>query len=381
MKAPPPAARPAPRDRRRPARVTSHAECHRGRRGRVVHPGDNGRSLEQECELRVAGIERRRRAIENLDGLGEAMSAAEREPQHQGCFGCCAGIQRGVHGQLQVLGPVGEPSVRFGHSEVEQQCRPVAGGGGSASARPRKMASDSERPASPPRGRPRPAARRPSCRRPAHTRAGAGRRARARRPVRRAARRRGGGLARARRGRAPSRCRRERADARTSAAGRVRRFPRPPADRPPRLPRAPRDQRVALLGEGRFARVLRALVRADRHAPATVAAGGRPNDRRLHSASDASLAHRLHELAYEEWRPLRYAHAGLDDGRIRSRIELRLQELGDGGDGEGRETDHLGRGISRHDPSSSAPAAASRGRVAATRATSSSSSRVSRKAR
>ena len=55
------------------------------------------------------------------------MTAAEREPQHHGCFGSCRGVRRGVHGQLQVLGPVGESSVRLGHSEVEQQCRPLAG--------------------------------------------------------------------------------------------------------------------------------------------------------------------------------------------------------------------------------------------------------------
>ena len=136
-----------------------------------------------------------------------------------------------------------------------------------------------ERPASPPRTRPRPAARRPSHRRQARLPAGARRRARTRPLARRAARRRGGGLARARRGRAPSRSRHGRSDARTSAAGRTRGFPRSPADRPPRLPLALRGPRAALLGEGRFARVPPALARAARHAPATVAAGGRPNDR------------------------------------------------------------------------------------------------------
>src|SRR6266496_1021948 len=136
-----------------------------------------------------------------------------------------------------------------------------------------------ERPASPPRTRPRPATRRPSHRRQARSPAGAGRRARTRPLARRAARRPGGGLAHARRGGAPSRSRHGRSDARTSAAGRTRGFPRSPADRPPRLPLALEGPRVALLGEGRFARGPRALVRAARHAPATVAPGDRPHDR------------------------------------------------------------------------------------------------------
>ena len=102
------------------------AEGHRGCGRGVVHPGDDGRGLELERELGVVRIERRRCAIENLDRLREALSAAERERQHHRCLGGCRGVRRGVHGLLQVLGPVGEPGARLGHSEVEQQCRPVA---------------------------------------------------------------------------------------------------------------------------------------------------------------------------------------------------------------------------------------------------------------
>ena len=61
-----------------------------------------------------------------VDRLREALSAAEREPEHQGCLGGCRGVRGGVDGLLQVLGPVGEPGAGLGHAEVEQQCRPVA---------------------------------------------------------------------------------------------------------------------------------------------------------------------------------------------------------------------------------------------------------------
>ena len=74
----------------------------------------------------VARIERRRGAIENLDRLREALGAAERVRQHHRCLGGCRGVRRGVHGLLQVLGPAGEPGARLGHSELEQQSRPVA---------------------------------------------------------------------------------------------------------------------------------------------------------------------------------------------------------------------------------------------------------------
>ena len=102
------------------------AEGHRRCGRRVVQPGDDGRGLELERELGVGGIERRRGAIEHLDRLREALSAAQRERQHERCLGGCRGVRRGVDGLLQVLGPVGEPGAGLGHSEVEQQRRPVA---------------------------------------------------------------------------------------------------------------------------------------------------------------------------------------------------------------------------------------------------------------
>jgi hypothetical protein len=69
---------------------------------------------------------------------------------------------------------------------------------------------------------------------------------------------------------------------------------------------------------------------------------------RLCSASDASLAQRLRELTHQERRPARYAQAGIDDVRIRSPTEPRLQELGNGGSRQRRETDHIGGAIGRH---------------------------------
>jgi hypothetical protein len=99
---------------------------HRGCGRRVVHPGDHGRRLEQEPQLGVVGIERRRCAIEHLDRLREATGAAEREPEHHGCLGGGGGVRGGVDRLLQVVRPVGDPDAGIGHAEVEQQCGPVA---------------------------------------------------------------------------------------------------------------------------------------------------------------------------------------------------------------------------------------------------------------
>ena len=104
-------------------RVTSKG--HRGCGRRVDHPGEDSLSLELERELRVAGIERQRGTIENLDRLREALGAEKRERQHPGRLGGGGDVRRDVHGPLQVLGPAGEPGERLGHSELQQQSRLV----------------------------------------------------------------------------------------------------------------------------------------------------------------------------------------------------------------------------------------------------------------
>ena len=73
----------------------------------------------------MARTHRRRRTIENLDRLGEALSATEREPQHHSCLGGTGSVRRGVHGPLQMFGPVGEPGARLGHSELQEHSRQV----------------------------------------------------------------------------------------------------------------------------------------------------------------------------------------------------------------------------------------------------------------
>ena len=50
---------------------------------------------------------------------------------------------------------------------------------------------------------------------------------------------------------------------------------------------------------------------------------------RLRGRGDASFAQRIHELAHQERRPARRAQAGVDEDRIRSAAEPRLDELGD----------------------------------------------------
>jgi hypothetical protein len=55
------------------------------------------------------------------------LGAAERKPEHEGVHTGYFGVRGGVDGLLQVLGPVGQPSARLGHSEVEQQGRAVVG--------------------------------------------------------------------------------------------------------------------------------------------------------------------------------------------------------------------------------------------------------------
>ncbi len=70
--------------------------------------------------------------------------------------------------------------------------------------------------------------------------------------------------------------------------------------------------------------------------------------RRLRGRSDPSFAQRVHEYPHEERRPSRCAQAGIDEDRIRSPTEPRLQELGNGGSRQRRETDHFSGGIRRH---------------------------------
>ena len=346
-----PAARVAPPDRR--AARSRNVSRRRATEGAVAGSfiaGTTAAASSRSASSEWPRVERRRRAIENLDRLREALSAAEREPEHHRCFGGCRGVRRGVHGLLQVLGPVGEPGARLGHSEVEQQCRPVARrrwfGERSAqedglrlgSALLPRRAGGLDQPLDD----------------PAIGGGLAGQQvlgdARVTRPVaRRAARRHGGGLARALRWRAPSRCRRGRSDARTSAAGRARGSPRSPADRPPRLPRALRGPRVAPLGAGRSARGPPALARAARHAPAADGAGGEPSDRPFRTALpmppslSASTSSRTRNGVPRVTRRQVSTTAGSG-----AATEPRLQELGNGGSRQRRETDHIGGGIGRH---------------------------------
>ena len=284
------AAQVAPRDRS--AARSRNVSRRRATEGAVTGSfmrGDDGRGLELERELGVTGIERRRRAIENLDRLRVALGAAERVRQHHRC------ARRQPRRPAQRRRPAAsarasrEPGARLGHSEVEQQRRPVARRRrlGERAAQEDRLRLGSAL-LSRPRGRPRPAARRPSGRRRARWPAGARRRAPQRPVARRAAGRHGGGLARARRWRAPSRSRRGRADGRTSAAGRARGCPRSPAGRPHRLPRALRGPRVAPPAAGRSARGSPALARAAR-----ACSGSRASRRRTerptvsYTASDA----------------------------------------------------------------------------------------------
>jgi hypothetical protein len=64
--------------------------------------------------------------------------------------------------------------------------------------------------------------------------------------------------------------------------------------------------------------------------------------------SDASFAERFHEHAQQERRPARRAHAGIDEDRICSPTEPRLQDPGNGGARQRRETDHISGGIGRN---------------------------------
>ena len=190
-------------------------------------------------------------------------------PSTRACHAGCFGVRGGVDGLLQVLGPVGEPGARLGHSEVEQQCRPVV--------RRRRLGERSAQEDGLRLGSallPRRAGRLDQ---PLDDPGVAGGLAdeqmlgdalvRARLLGEQLARH-GGGPARAPRWRAPSRSRCGRSDGRTSAAGRARGSPRSPAGRLHRLPRALRGPRVAPLGEGRSARGSPARARAARHAPA-----------------------------------------------------------------------------------------------------------------
>ena len=113
-----------------------------------------------------------------------------------------------------------------------------------------------------------------------------------------------------------------------------------------------RLEQVALLEDRQRSREPR------RHARAAGGAGGGSSDRpfahrfarlaRPPRRSDASFAQRLHELAQQERRPPRCAQAGVDEDRIRSPTERRLDELGDGGSRQRREADHIGGRIGRH---------------------------------
>ena len=323
------------------------AEGHRRCGHRVVHRGDDGRGLEQERELGVPRIERQRRAIENLDRLPEALSAAERRVAS-------------TIVALAAAAASGAASTASASAPASRRCPTLA------SAIPRSSSSAdrspgrrwfSERSAQEDRLRlgstsafpPRTAAADQPLDDPAivggladeqvlgNARVGA-----------RLLGEQLGGTAVALRALGAGELRvdaaRGRADARTSAAGRARGCPRSPAGRPHRLPRALRGPRVAPLAAGRSARGPPALARAARHARAAEGAGGEPSDRRFVHRFRCFLAQCRRELAHEERRPARHAQAGVDDVRIRSLDRASAsEEFGNGGSRQRGETDRISR--------------------------------------
>jgi hypothetical protein len=92
---------------------------------RVVERGNDGGGLQRQRDVRVGSGERVCGAIQHRDRLPEALGAAEREPEHEAVDARCRSGGGGVDRLLQVLGPPGQPGARLGHSQVEQQRRPV----------------------------------------------------------------------------------------------------------------------------------------------------------------------------------------------------------------------------------------------------------------
>ena len=139
------------------------------RRGghRVAHPDHDSRGLELQRKLRVVRIELRRRTIENLDRLREALSPVEGARQHDRRARGRLGVRRRVDGVLQVLGPAVEP----GPASAVPSSSSIMLLGRAAEARRSRAAGrrrpTRERRSGRPRAQPRRAARRPSRRRPA----------------------------------------------------------------------------------------------------------------------------------------------------------------------------------------------------------------------
>ena len=371
------------------------AEGHRGCGHGVVQRGHDGRGLELERELGVAGIERRRCAIENLDRLREALGAAECEPPAPSLpRRLLRRSARRPRPAASARASSASPALASAIPRSSSNADRSPGGGGSASARRRKTASDSGAPcfraaqaASTSRSTTQPSPAGSLTSRCLATRSCA--------PGCSASS--SGGTAVALRALCAGELRID-----PAADDRMDERQRPAGLEDPRgrqqvgrfgclEPR--RGLRVAPPGEGRSARGPPAPVRAAPHAPAADGAGGEPSDRPfvhrsfdvargLRGRSDAFLAQRLHEHAHQERRPARCAQAGVDDDRIRSLTEPRLNEAGRrrlwSAEQDGS---HQRMGSLVTVASSSASVPASRGRVATTSATSSSSSRVSRKAR
>ena len=106
---------------------------------------------------------------------------------------------------------------------------------------------------------------------------------------------------------------------------------------------ARRQEQAALLENRQRSRELPGMLRE----PAEPEANGATD--RAYSAADASLAHRLDELAQEEWRPARHAQARVDEAGIGSPTESRLQELDNGDSRQRSELEHTGGRIGGHD--------------------------------
>ena len=276
------------------------------------------------------------------------------------CVGGCRGVRRGVHGLLQVLGPVGEPGARLGHSEVEQQCRLVA--------RRRRLGERSAQEDGLRLGSALLPRRARGLDQPLDDPAVAG--GLADQQVL------GDALVRARLlGEQPGGTA---VASRALCAGELR--VDPAADdrvderqRPAGLEDPRGRQQVGGVGclglvEARESRRLeKVALLEDRQRPSeppgmlrqpTEPEANRATDRSctdsldvargLRGRSDASFAQRLHEHAHQERRPARCAQAGIDEDRIRSPAEPRLDELGDGCARQRRKTDHIGGGIGRH---------------------------------
>ena len=102
-------------------------EAEAGRRRRVEHPGAGGHRLEQYARPAAVVGQARGGQVDDLDGLGDLLAAAEDVGQDEGGAEAHVVVIRRLERLAQVSLALGLPGGRLGHAELEQDPGPSPG--------------------------------------------------------------------------------------------------------------------------------------------------------------------------------------------------------------------------------------------------------------